>query len=90
MTTRRELIIQRYTELTSLLKEHIDGSLFPSLNDVDVTDLIMIFNLYFINDENIDDVVKDLIRLRGVVLDDATIKKVCEIIKPFVVWFHSL
>ena len=52
MTTRKELITQKYLELQKDLKEkyEIDG-IFPSLEDVDISDLIYFFNLKFNSDD---------------------------------------
>jgi hypothetical protein len=90
MTTRRQLLIEKYTELTEQLKEHIDVGILPTLEDVEVNDLVFIFSIYFTDINNIDNTVKELIKIKGVILDDVVIKKVIDIVKPFVVWFHSL
>ncbi len=46
MTTRKELIIKKYIELQNVLNENYQISgLFPSLEDVDVSDLLYFFNL---------------------------------------------
>ena len=52
MTTRKDLIIEKYLELQKNLKEkyEIDG-IFPSLEDVDISDLIYFFNLKFNSDD---------------------------------------
>ena len=40
MTTRRELIIQKYCALELELGQFIDSSLFPSLASIDLADLV--------------------------------------------------
>lgn len=48
MTTRKELIVRKYIELQNELNENYQISgLFPSLDDVDVSDLLYFFNLKF-------------------------------------------
>ena len=44
MTTRKELIVKKYIELQNELNENYQISgLFPSLEDVDVSDLFIFF-----------------------------------------------
>ena len=47
MSTRKELIIKKYTELESIIKTHVDVSLFPSLEDYDTADLVYYITLIF-------------------------------------------
>ena len=63
MTTRKDLIIEKYLELQKVLKEkyEIEG-IFPSLEDVDISDLIYFFNLKF----NSDDVEVRLMKVREI------------------------
>ena len=46
--TRKELITKKYTQLKIRLQEYIiDDSLFPSIDDIDIKDIIFYLNLYF-------------------------------------------
>ena len=47
MSTRKELIIKKYTELESIIKTHVDVSLFLSLEDYDTADLVYYITLIF-------------------------------------------
>ena len=48
MTTRKEVIIQNYLEFQKQLqKKNFDCSIFPSLEDVDLVDLLVLFILKF-------------------------------------------
>ena len=52
MTTRKHLITQKYMELQNELKENYQiNGLFPSLEDIDVSDLLYFFNLKFNRDD---------------------------------------
>ena len=54
MTTRKELIVKKYIELQNELNENYQISgLFPSLEDVDVSDLLYFFNLKFNCDDEV-------------------------------------
>ena len=46
--TRKELITEKYTQLKIQLQEYIiDDSLFPSIDNIDIKDIIFYLNLYF-------------------------------------------
>ena len=48
MTTRKDLITEKYTELKNQLQEYIlDDSLFPSIENVDLSDILFYLNFYF-------------------------------------------
>ena len=47
MSTKKDLVIHQYKYLKSQLEVYIDGSVFPSLDDYDITDIIFYLNLYF-------------------------------------------
>ena len=47
MTTKKDLIINKYQYLKSQLEVYINSNLFPSLDDYDITDIIFYLNLYF-------------------------------------------
>ena len=64
-TTRRELIINKYSELIILLKPHITGSLFPPLGEIDIIDLLFFFNLYLKND-NYKTALSELLQLKNI------------------------
>ena len=46
--TRKDLITEKYTELKNQLQEYIlDDSLFPSIENVDLSDILFYLNFYF-------------------------------------------
>jgi len=48
MTTRKEIIINKYLEFQHKLKfMDIDENIFPSLEDVDIIDVLIFFNTMF-------------------------------------------
>ena len=47
MSKRKDLIISRYQDLKKELSEYIDDSLFPSLDDFELSDVIFFINMYF-------------------------------------------
>jgi hypothetical protein len=43
-----QLIVQKYTELEKEMKKHIDGSILPSLDDIDVADFVYYTTITFL------------------------------------------
>ena len=48
MTTRKTLIVERYGALEVELKKHLDAELFPSLDSVDIADLVYLITISFL------------------------------------------
>jgi hypothetical protein len=92
MATRKELITQKYLELTAKLRGHIAEDLFPSIDDVDIADLIFFFNLYFQDAPSggYTQPLLDILDCKGIKLDPATFAAVLDIITPFADWFNHL
>ncbi len=47
MTTKKEVLIKKYIEYQNEVKKIIDCSILPSLDDFDILDILLYFNLYF-------------------------------------------
>jgi len=90
-TTRKLLIIEKYNELTNKLKEYVDIDIFPSLDEVDVSDLVFFFSLSFSGSKtNYQEPLKDLLDCHSIKLDDETFKKVYAVVHPFIIWFKNI
>ena len=48
MTTRKELIVEKLVALEKALETYVDKSLFPSLDEIDVSDLVFYISFTFI------------------------------------------
>ena len=93
MTTRKQLIIGKYTELEIELKKHIDATLFPPLQDIDVADLVYFVTLTFIGITTplqFHSKVMELSKTNGVVVSDAVICIISPLIEEFVNWLRIL
>ena len=91
-TTRKQLITEKYNELTDKLTNYIDSELFPSLDDIDVVDLVYFFSLTFVGGatDNYENQLKDLLYCRNIECDDDKFKQIYSIVSPYIVWFKSL
>ena len=93
MTTRRELIIQKYCALELELSQYFDSSLFPSLNDVDLADLTFYITATFLglNDSvSMGEKVKELIVANNVTITDENQVKVVPLVIDFIMWLRVL
>lgn len=91
-TTRKQLIIRQYTLLrteltnTGLIKE----DLFPSLDDIDVSDLIFFFQLSFPDSNKYEKAISDLLEEHSMKLKPKDKKVIINIILPFLVFFQKI
>ena len=90
-TTRKLLIIEKYNELINKLKEYITVDIFPSLDDIDVADLVFFVSLNFAGSNNsYQEALKDLIDCHNIKLDDKIFLKVYDVVHPFILWFKQM
>lgn len=89
--TRGQFILEQYTLLinelqnTGLLKEEI----FPSLDDYDVSDIIVLFQMTFSDSDNYDKSIIQLLDYKNIILSDKDQQKVISIILPYLELFRK-
>lgn len=85
MTTRKQLIIEQYDILKTQIENtgFINGELFPSLNDIDIGDLIFFFQLTFSDTSNYKNTIIDLMECKDIYLKPNEQDKIVNIIIPF-------
>ena len=49
MTTRKELIVEKYCRLEQVLLSYFDVNIFPNLNEIDVGDMVFLITYQFLN-----------------------------------------
>ena len=82
--TRRDIIVSKYLQFQKELKKlNFDCSIFPSLDEVDLVDLLVLFNMYFNSLTNVEDSLNQLLLLNNVSCTEE-VKNIC--IK-FITWF---
>lgn len=67
--TRKEFIVAKYEELRTYFTTHFHGSPFPSLDDVDITDVLLLITTYFsplYESQNYEPTIKSLLSIYGV------------------------
>jgi len=88
--TRKEIIITKYLECQNNIKKIVDVDIFPSLEDLDVVDLLLFFNMTFGYTDSYTDIINDLIFFNGVNIQPEELLKVMPIITTFIDEFKLL
>lgn len=89
-TTRKELITTKYNHLIFQLNEFIPASIFPSLEEMDLVDVLFLFNMYFKNETLYKSSLKDLIELKNIDINETQLNHIYDIVLPFIVWLKAL
>ena len=93
MTTRRELIVQRYTTLEAELKQYVDVALFPSLDDIDLADVVFLITTTFVGvttEDQYMEKIRDLVASNGIEMTEATLGTIAPLITDFVVFLKAV
>ena len=84
METRKEIIIKHYLEFQKQLHDKkFDCSIFPSLEDVDIVDLLVLFNYTFNNSTPIAQSLDELMKANSIECSEE-IRQICI---HFIQWF---
>lgn len=92
-TTRRELITEKYNALGEKMKIYTDEQIFPSLEDIDVADLVYFISITFLgvqDDAGCRERLKDIIETHRIVLTREAFNGVYPCVKDFLDWLKSI
>jgi hypothetical protein len=93
MTTRKQLIIEKYLVLESELMKHVDGSIFPSLDEIDLTDMVFFMTMTFVGVESekaYHAKIRELIEGSSVRITEDVFEKIAPLIIEFIAWLKVL
>jgi hypothetical protein len=88
--TRKEIIINKYLEFQNNIKQIVDINIFPTLEDVDVVDLLLFFNMTFGYTDKYESIINDLILFNSVKIIPEDLLKVIPVITQFIDEFKLL
>ena len=88
--TRKDLIIEKYKELKNQLQEYIDDSLFPNIEDIDITDIIFYLNFYFPKNKESGYITTIENLLKPVDINDNDISTVTNLIIDFITFLSNI
>ena len=83
-TTRKEIITKQYEVLKEQIKLYIDIDIFLSLDDYDISDLILFINIYFPQDSDYNKTIKKLMDDKNIVIDNNAYWMISSLIINFI------
>ncbi len=86
MATKKDMIIKKFLQYEKNVKEIIDTSIIPSLEDIDVLDLLLYINLYFNNEQDKKKTILYLIDMQGIVITQEQFNKAMPITLDLIEW----
>ena len=93
MPTRKELITENYLILTKALEEFIEKSLLPTLDDLDIVDIMYLLKHFFPKEKTQDqyiDMIKFLISEKEIIITDDHLPIVINLILDFINFLNSI
>ena len=90
MTTRKEIIINKYLEFQNNINNIVPINIFPSLEEVDVVDLLLFFNFTFGYVNEYENIINELISFNNVKIKPDELQKVMPVIIQFIDEFKLL
>ena len=91
MSNRKEILIMKYAELISSISSVGFPEVFPSLEDIDVVDMLLLFNFYFApcKEEEYEGKIRELAQLKNVVITEEQFEKATPIIINYINWLKT-
>ena len=87
MTTKKEILIKKYMEYQLQVKQIINCNILPSLEDFNILDILLYFNLYFnLGQTNHEKTIRDIIELNNLIIDEDDIQKVMPLTLKLIEW----
>ena len=75
MKTKKDIIIKKFLEYETEIKKIVNKSIIPSLEDIDVLDLLLYINLYFNNEQDKKKTIIYLIDMQGIDINQEQFNK---------------
>ena len=93
MPTRKELITENYLILTKALEEFIEKSLLPTLDDLDIVDIMYLLKHFFPKEKTQDDyiaMIKFLISEKEIIITDDHLPIAINFILDFINFLNNI
>ena len=93
MPTRKELITENYLILTKALEEFVEKSLLPTLDDLDIVDIMYLLKHFFPKEKTQDDyiaMIKFLISEKEIIITDDHLPIVINLILDFINFLNNI
>ena len=86
MATKKDIIIKKFLEYETEIKKVVNTSIKPSLEDIDVLDLLLYINLYFNNEQDKKKTIIYLIDMQGIDINQEQFNKAMPITLDLIEW----
>ena len=87
MTTKKEVLIKKYIDYQNEVKKIINCNILPSLEDFDILDILLYFNLYFnIGQPNYENTINNIIEMNILKIDNNDLQKVMPLTIDLIDW----
>ena len=87
MATEKEVLIKKYIEYQDQVKKIINCNILPSLEDYDILDILLYFNLYFnLGQIDHEKTIRDIIYWNDLVIQEDDIQKVLPLTMELIKW----
>ena len=93
MSTRKELIIEKYCILEKQLLDFLDADILPDIDDVDICDIVFIITFQFLGietEEQYERKITEMIKSNNLEISKEKISSVVPLISSFVQWLKQL
>ena len=89
MTTKKDILIEKYTIMINNIKIHTDIKIFPDINDFELYEILYYFKLYFFNYEDSYTTIKNIITEKNLDITDDILILIFPYIKEFLDFIHK-
>ena len=86
MATKKDIIIKKFLQYETEIKKIVNTSIIPSLEDIDVLDLLLYINLYFNNKQDKKKTILYLIDMQGIDITQKQFNKAIPITLDLIEW----
>ena len=86
MATKKDMIIKKFLQYECNIKTIVNTSIIPSLEDIDVLDLLLYINLYFNNEQDKQKTIIYLIDMQGLNLTQEQLTKAMPMTLDLIEW----
>ena len=87
--TRKQIIIEKYTEIHQEVSSITNKSILPPLSEIDIVDLILLFNYLLETFSDTDALLQQLTREFKINLTQDERVKLIPVLEKFIVFFHQ-
>lgn len=92
MTSKKSVLTKKYIEFQNEISKVIDTDIFPSLEDIDIVDMLVIFDMNFGTTHSDDEMINAidlLIDVRGLFISDNDRVLIYPIAIKFIRWLKK-